>query len=302
MRTLPERSPMHQKHSAAAAPLAVSRPVSRRAARLSLVLAASYLATGAGSASAQILIWNLPKQPGGWVRFEGTYRQTRARPNNNAGDERLEWRSELSISSVGAEPAEYEGARVPCRWVEFKTVIKAPDLERQAGPAGTTIYKMLIPESRVTGKITDDGDIPVMFLPVVRGYRKLGEGAAEAVAERALSIYSTVAPLTYYADLKPDGDQPVELSLPFANRPVAARVFKGSRVLSDSVVRSTNAATLWRSDDVPFGLARFSVTVTREEKDADAPPAAFRRTSLIEAEMQAVAAGNDAKSELPEQQ
>ena len=62
-----------------------------------------------------------------------------------------------------------------------------------------------------------------------------------------------------------------------------------------------NAATLWRTDDIPFGLAKFSVTVAREEKDADAPSDAFHRTSLIEAEMQAVATGNDAKSELPDQ-
>ena len=36
--------------------------------------------------SAQVLIWNLPKEDGAWIRFEGNYRQNQARPNAAAGD------------------------------------------------------------------------------------------------------------------------------------------------------------------------------------------------------------------------
>ena len=73
--------------------------------------------------SLQMLIWSLPEDEGAWIRFEGSYKQTRSRPNSNAGDEVLEWRSEMTISSLGRENAALsEGSdETPCRWVEFKT-------------------------------------------------------------------------------------------------------------------------------------------------------------------------------------
>jgi len=41
-------------------------------------------------------------------------------------------------------------------------------------------------------------------------------------------------------------------------------------------VRSTNEADYWVSTNVPFGLARWVVTVTTEEKDLAAPRSDFR--------------------------
>lgn len=267
---------------------------------LGFMLAALWLGVGGRSAEAQILIWSLPKEDGAWIRFEGTYRQTQARPDSNAGDEQLEWRTELMISSVGKAPAEFQGAETPCRWVEFKSVTKANDLEKQPGPGGVYWYKVLIPESRVIGKVADDDGIPVTFLPIVRGYRKVGTRAVEPVSERALAVYPTIAPVTYYPNLKAEGTEPTELQLPLANTPVPARVFKGSRVFETNLMRSTNSGVLWLSDAVPFGLAKLQVSVTRDEKSLNAPVDAFRRKSQVEVEISAVAQGTDAKTELPD--
>jgi hypothetical protein len=261
----------------------------------------AWLVFAGTAAQAQILIWSLPKEERGWIRFEGTYRQTQSRPESNAGDEILEWRSELVISSQGAVEAEFEGTTTKCRWVEFKSTTKANDLDKQPGPGGVYLYKVLIPENRVIGKPTDDDGIPVTFLPIVKGYRKVGARPVEAVTERALAVYPTIAPVTYYPNLKAEGDEAVEIQLPASNEPVAARVVKGSRVIQNNLTRSTNTATLSLADTLPFGLARYQVSLTREEKGLAATADEFKRKSLVEIDMTAVAKGTDAPaSELPE--
>jgi hypothetical protein len=255
------------------------------------------LAFPATPASAQILIWNMPRENGAWVRFEGTYRQTRSRPNAAAGDELLEWRSELTISDVGREKADFDGEKnVPCRWVEFKSLTKPNGLEKHPGPGDTFVYKVLIPENRVIGKTVDSDNIPVTYLPIVKGWRKVGERDAEAVTEKALAVYPTIALVTYYPDLTAEGGQSDSLQLGGAQ--VSARMHKGSRVFQKTRSRSTNNASLWLSDEVPFGLARFQVTLTQEQKELAATADEFKRASLTEVDMAIVATGNDARSEL----
>jgi len=270
-----------------------------------LILAAAIVAFPAAPASAQVLIWSLPKEDGTWVRFEGTYKQTRNRPDAKLGDEMLEWRSELTISLVGSETAEFtdkdaEGKdrtrEVPCRWVEFKSQTKPGGLDIPAGPGDTFVYKVLIPAERVIGDIVDQQGIPATFLPIVKGWRKVGQRDAEEVAEKALAVYPTISLVTYYPNLKAEGDENEQVQI--GADAVAARPFKGSRVLRKNTNRSTNAATLWRSDEVPFGLARFQVTLTQEKKDISAGVDEFRQTSLIEVDMSVVATGADARSEL----
>lgn len=256
--------------------------------------------TSPSAVQAQVLIWSLPAEDGAWVRFEGTYKQTQARPQSNAGDELLAWRNELSISSVGKVDAEIDEQSVPCRWVEFKSVTKVDDLEKPAGPGGTYLYKVLIPESKVIGVPVDSEGIPVKFLPIVRGYRKVGARDVEPLTEKVLGVYPNIAPVTFYPNLQDDPLEPGELSLLAASEPVSVRVFKGTLVLSNNMTRSTNAAVLWRSDAIPFGLAKFQVSVTREEKGLTAGPDEFKRRSLVEVEMSAVKQGTEAKSELPE--
>lgn len=271
----------------------------RRSIVMSWALAALWLGLSAGAAQAQVLIWSLPEKDGAWVRFEGTYRQTQARPESNAGDEALAWRSELTISSVGKTKAAFEGDEVPCRWVEFKTITKVDDLEKQPGPGGTYVYKVLIPEKFVIGKPVDDEGLPVTFIPIVKGYRKVSGREVESVSERVLAVYPTIAPVTYYANLEVDASAPKQERLPVAIDAIPVRVMKGSRVLEGSQTRSTNTAVLTLSEAVPFGLARFRVEQSREERGLTRATEQFRRKSLIEVEMTAVKAGTDAKSELP---
>ena len=255
-----------------------------------LLLAIACLA-GPSSASAQMLIWNLPKDDGVWVRFEGAYKQTRARPNSNAGDENLEWRSELTISSVGRETVDGR----PSRWVEFKSITKPNGLEQKPGPGDSYIYKVLIPEDRVIGKTVDAETIPITYLPIIKGWRKVGEREPQPVTEKALAIYPTITLVTYYPDLKLEGEAE---QLQVGGMAVSARLWKGERVLQTSTSRSTNAASLWLSDEVPFGLARFQVTLTQEKKEVGASADEFRRASLTEVEMAVVATGNDSRSEI----
>jgi hypothetical protein len=268
------------------------------------------LVISTATASAQVLIWSLPKADGAWVRFEGTYKQTRARPATNAGEEVLEWRSELTISAVGSEAANIAPSgsaasqadvknEVLCRWVEFKTLTKPNGLEKQPGPGDLFIYKVLIPEYRVIGKPVDDDSIPVTFLPIVKGWRKVGQRDAEPVTEKALAVYPTVALVTYYPNLAAEGEDTEQIQA--GDAAFTTRIFKGARVYQKLTNRSTNIGTLWRSDDVPFGLARFQVSVTLEDKEIAAPVDEFKRTSLIEVDMSVVATGEDARSELGDQ-
>lgn len=249
-------------------------------------------------ANAQILIWSLPKEEGAWIRLEGAYKQTRDRPNSNAGSEMLEWRSELTISSVGRETVDVDGMEVACRWVEFKSLTKPGSIDQLPGPGDTFIYKVLIPEDRVVGKTIDDESLPITFLPIVKGFRRVGQREVEEVREKALAVYPTIALVTYYPDLKAEADDAEPLEV--AGNPVAVQLFKGTRHVKRSTIRSANVASIWRSEEVPFGLARFQVSLTIEQKDLTASDDEFQRASLVEVDMKAVAVGNDARSELGE--
>lgn len=262
----------------------------------SLALCFAWLAGPVAPASAQILIWSLPKEEGAWVRLEGAYRQTRERPNSNAGQEILEWRSELTISSVGRESADVEGTEVPCRWVEFKSLTKPNGVDQQPGPGDLFFYKVLIPEDRVVGTTTDAENLPITFLPIVKGFRRVGQREVEAVQEKALAVYPTIALVTYYPDLKAEGEETQQMDV--GGNSVATRLFKGTRQFKRATTRSANVASIWRSDEVPFGVARFQVALTVEQKNLSASDDEFQRASLIEVDMSAVAVGNDARSEL----
>ncbi len=131
-----------------------------------IVLACAGLFAGSldRAAEAQGLIVRLPKD-GAWVRFEGTVKQVEFRPDAPEGDISMEWIEHLTIKSVGREQAVFHGKQVPCRWIEIKVVTGKPSESGvEAGPVGERIYKILVPEERVTGAVADGDKIPV-FLP-----------------------------------------------------------------------------------------------------------------------------------------
>jgi len=198
--------------------------------------------------------------------------------------------------SLGQESAEYNGRMVDCRWVEFKSVTKPRGVEKQAGPGGTYIYKVLIPEEAVIGKPTDDQNVPVTYLPIVKGFRKVGERPVEPVREKALAVYPHVALLTWYPDLQAEANLNEEV--PVDGTRYQALAHKGTRVLADKTSRSTNSATLWLASELPFGLARFEVSVVRESKHPEAADDAFQKVSVVEVSLAAKKIGAAAGSEI----
>ena len=129
-------------------------------------------------ANAQGVVWKLPED-GTWVRYEGNYKQIETRASSGQADLEIEWIQHLTIKSVGKQEAEFEGKTVPCRWLELKIQTgKKSEAGINPGPVGQTIYKVLVPEHRVVGKLKDEETIPVSYLSIVKGYRK--EGAKEA--------------------------------------------------------------------------------------------------------------------------
>ncbi|MEX1097090.1 MAG: hypothetical protein WED34_13665 [Planctomycetales bacterium] len=257
-----------------------------------------------GRAEAQGLIWSLPAD-GTWVRYEGTYEQTvhSADPTSAMPQTKLTWLRKTEIKSVGREDAEYAGQATPCRWVEIKTVTgKAnPDfpLGIDPGPAGTRVYKVLIPESRVLGKTVDEAGIPVTFLPIVMGHQKIGDGPVQALGGGVLQVYPSLTLLQHYPAIEPQSAQPEDAQIRFAGGPVAAVRHVASHTSEGPTNRTANEAEFWISGDVPFGLAKWDVGLTRMEKDAAQPRGAFRLASESRERMEARQTGTDAKNEAP---
>lgn len=272
--------------------------MNRRLAFLSPVLLCAWLAAGPSPAFAQGLIWKLPEDEGAWVRFEGTYRQVEFRPESAEGNEEFgPWIRHLTIKSLGRETAEFRGEQVPARWLEFKVVTGLEkDGTLDPGPVGARIYKVLVPESAILGKAVDENGIPVSYLPIVSGYRKVGDQEPQEMTAGVLQIFPTISLLQHYRQVEPtsDGTEDPEVGL----GPIEARQHTATETLETPGSRAVSEAVLWLGDEVPFGLARWTVKYTQEEKEERAPRTDFKPVSETVVEMKAVEAGNGAQSEL----
>ncbi len=253
---------------------------------------------GAGMISqgqAQGLIWSLPAD-GTQVRFEGTVRQVIYRPQNLNGDLELEWIRHLTIKSVGRESAEYDGREVSCRWIEIKATTGTSAGGLVPGPVGERIYKVLIPEESVIGVTHDDKNIPVSFLPIVKGYKKIGEAPTMEIQGNLLQVYPLLTMLPHYRTLEQAnalGEDPgIRLG------PVTAKQLRGQKVMESRSSRSTSESQLWLSDDVPFGIAKWTIRQSREKKGNSETRDNFSIYSATNVEMEAHEVTNDAQSEL----
>ncbi len=249
------------------------------------------------TASAQGLIWSLPED-GKWVRFEGTYQQTEVRTNSPEGPLQLEWVQHITIKSVGKEDADYKGQRVPCRWVEIKVATGRVDQGTiDSGTAGERIYKVLIPESAVRGKVSDDRKLPVSHLPIVKGFRKINgkEPMPKPITSRVLQVYPVLALLRDFKELE---ESPGTESVLVDKDTVEAKEFKGVLEQESPTTRYNQEAKFFRSEQVPFGLARWTASINQERKAEAEPRSAFKPVSEIKIEMAAREIGIDAKSEL----
>lgn len=249
-------------------------------------------------ASATGLIWNLP-QDGQFVTYEGSYKQETVKPASTDGNISIEWIRNLTIKSVGRVDAEYDGRVQPCRWIELKVVTgKSSETGVDPGPAGARLYKVLVPESKVIGKPVDDDTIPVSMIPIVKGYRRIGEGAVTEIKAKALQIYPSLSLLTHYKEneVVAESETPDVQAGAFQSRHV-----KGTSIIERPTTRVANNADFFVSKELPFGLVKWKVTVTRETKDLTDSRDEFKEVSKVVVEMAAQRVGENATSELAEQ-
>jgi len=267
----------------------------RRQTAIALVLAASWMLADIGTANAQGLLWSLPED-GRAVRFEGDFRQVEFRPDSAQGDLELTWKRNLTLRSVGQEMAEFGGKNVPCRWIEIKVETgKETDTGLDTGPIGARLYKVLVPESRVIAKQHDADSIPHSFIPIVKGYRRNEDNESEEIQSKVLQVYPLFAFVRHFEKLE-GGQEPEDLDI--LGRTVAAQKWVGKSEKESLTSRSVSESTLWRSSDVHFGLAKWSVKMTRYAKDQIAARSEFRPVSEVTVEMSAVQEMENAQSEL----
>jgi hypothetical protein len=263
-------------------------------------LAALVVASTWQAATAQGLIVTLPKQDGAWVRYEGTVKQVEFRPDAAEGDISMEWIQQLTIKSVGSETATFHGKQIPCRWLEIKVVTgKASESGIESGPVGERIYKVLVPEERVIGKLEDGKKIPFSFLDIIKGFRKTG-GQVSPLPPGSLQVFPLVAPVMHYEAEEVAGREHEEITLPGPGGAVKTEKFKAKRVIESATERSVNEAEVWRGDGttVPFGIVRWTVKTQLERKDSTQPRQSFKPLTQMTVEMTAHEWGTGAKSDL----
>lgn len=221
------------------------------------------------NARAQGLLFHVPEDKTG-VEYEGTVELTTIRPDITEGKETIVKAREMSIKSVGREDAEFDGKVQPCRWIEIKIVTgTAGEAGIDPGPIGSRIYKVLVPEAKIIADPVDQDGVPNITLPIVRGYRRTGESQVQKLATNALGIYPTVSQLINYPEQEviAASESPQTKA---ANLSFNARHLRGRIVMESNDTRSTNEGHFWVSEEVPFGLVRWEVVVTREKKESTA--------------------------------
>lgn len=249
------------------------------------------------SAQAQGLIWSLPPD-GSWVRFEGDYTQEEVTPDAG-GNRDLAWVRHLTIKSVGRTQEEYRGETVDCRWIEIKVQTgRTLDGRVETGSVGERIYKVLIPEAEVLGRLEDNEGLPVSYLPIIRGYRKTNDRdpTPKPLKSNVFQVFPLVSYLRHYKSMDkrelPDRVKNGQVD-------VATTVWTGEVEQESRTFRVKHETKeLHRSDEIPFGLVRWDVEVTEETKGEVLPRSEFTFASKVKVVMTAVEIGTDAASEL----
>jgi len=251
-------------------------------------------------AFSQGVVCQLPPD-GTWVRFEGTYTQSEIRPESTEGKlDIAPWIEKVWIKSVGAEMAEYKGEMTACRWIEIKIDRgREKDGNVDTGLTGSEIYKVLIPESSVIADNVDKSGVPVSYMPLVKGFRKVGKADPKPLTEPALQLYPLGLLIGYYRELKvvEEGTDP-DIGLAAVKQ---ATQLQGQVMMERASSRTVQESMLWKSPDVPFGVARWSAKITREVKDAQEPRDNFKPVSEVTIDMKAKETGTEGpegKSEL----
>ncbi len=244
----------------------------------------------------QGVVCQLPAD-GTWVRFEGTYSQVEIRPETAAGKIEIEpWSEHVTIKSVGSEVADYHDESVACRWIEIKIERgRVKDGKIDTGLTGLEIYKVLIPETTVIADNVDASGVPVSFLPLVKGYRKVGKANPKQLTEPALQLYPLGILVGYFRELSVVAE---DIDAEVGVGALKSKQLKGEITIERPNSRTVQDSTIWKSDEIAFGVARWSAKLTRQTKDARASRDDFKTVSEVKIEMLAQETGTDAKSEL----
>lgn len=253
---------------------------------------------------AQGILRALPTEEGKWVRFEGTYTQIIERPNDATGKLNLKWTRHVTIKALGAEDAEFRGATEPCRWVEIK-VITGPDREGiiDAGPGGVRIYKILIPTRIITeattnaqGEVVDANNILASFVPIVKGWRKIGNESPAPITSKVFQLFPAVSLLQHYRQVQSSGDE----SVPVGQESVTATHLTGDNVIEDSFTRATSKGEVWNATGplAPFGTVKWRVSTIMEGKASTDARTNFKQVSEIIEDLVAAEVGDGGESEL----
>lgn len=247
-------------------------------------------------ALAQGVVWELP-EAGSWVRLEGTYKQTELRPDSSTGNVEIPaWVERVTIKSVGSEQGQYQGEATSCRWIEIKIERgREQDGKLETGVAGLEVYKILVPERGVVDRPRDSSTVPVSFLPVVKGYRKIGNRPAKPLDSQALQLYPVGLLIGYYRDVK------IEEKAANVNGPkgqISAVRWAGDLVVERGGSRTRQTSTIYRSADVPFGVARLDAKIVREIKDERADRNKFTPATEVVVSLKLAEIGRNAVSEL----
>lgn len=263
----------------------------------------------APKATAQGLLWNAPEE-GTEVQFEGDYIQEDERPKDVEKRITLQWRQRLWIKALKKTNAEYQGQTVPCQWFEFKIVTASEvggDGNLVPGPGGQRIYKVLVPLEHdmkptlnppvMGGTVIDKNGIPTAFLPIVKGYRRIDEQAAEPITSGVFDTYPMLTLMAQYRtlDVVSEDEDPQVMGI------TSATHYHGEVVMESPTSRSTNKAEIWANPSIPFGLARWKVEIVRETKDAQAARDQYQLASTIRVDMKLVKQSTTAMSDLPEE-
>lgn len=259
-------------------------------------LIALSVSLGFQSASySQGLIWSLPED-GTWVRYEGDYQQLIYRPDSTDGDLKLSWLRHLEIRSVGKVIEKFQEKDTPCRWVEFETTTGKEEAGQvKPGPGGHRIYKVLIPEDSLP-MILDSGEQPALeFLPIVRGYRKIGDQEPQKLDSGVLQVYPTISLLRHSRSWN-SASETTDQDTPAGQFQAVER--KSDLTLESPTSRSVNKTQLWTSKTAPFGPVKWTVTIARESKDSNQDREEFKRESEITITMTANETGDRAQSKI----
>lgn len=255
----------------------------------------------AGVAQAQGLVWSLPED-GTAVRYEGTYVQTSKQADAAQEDLKIEFRRIITLKSVGKESAEFQGKEQPCRWLEFKCQTgKMIEEKLEEGPGGTRIYKILVPESAVRGTVNetvaDERQIHIIYLPIVKGFRKIGDEAATLIETGVFQQYPLISLLRDYQELEAEGETR-DVESPAGN--FSSVLHKGTMAMETATQRSTNTAEMERSEKFPFGVVKWTATTVVETKASTDRRDDFTPFSTFTETMEAAAVETGAESELTE--